>query len=84
MPKLAQLMARFWLPCVMVVVLPLWLMLPLPALTLPPLGPAHAPLASSAAQSATTAAPRPDDLPRPLAVSGAGTKRAAASLQTRR
>jgi hypothetical protein len=68
----------------MVVVAPLWLMLPLPALTLPPLGPAHAPLASSGPQSATTAAAtRTDDLPRPLAVSGAGTQHAA-SLQTRR
>src|SRR6218665_3365485 len=40
--KDCQFRDRFWLDCVTVVVLPLWLTVPLPAVTCPPVGPAHA------------------------------------------
>jgi len=88
--KLVQLIARFWLPWVTVVALPFWLllMLPLPALTLPPVGPAHAALPAPMRLVATAAAMarrvlRPLDLPRPRVVSGTAWQHWAASFQTR-
>src|SRR5512135_2897773 len=68
--KLCQLRERFWLDWLMVVVLPDWLMLPLPAVTCPPVGAASAAgtMRTSANAPAIRLHPEPD-LPRPLAFS---------------
>ena len=68
MLKLCQLIARFWLPWVMVVTAPLCAMLPLPTVTCAPLGAARAQGAYSAdsADKPSTAAPFVMPLTTPL------------------
>ena len=63
---------RFWLACVTVVVAPFWLMVPLPAVTWPPVGPAMA--ECEAASNTLAMRRRLADLPLPLARSWTATQ----------
>ncbi len=80
-----QFTERFWLPWVMVVVAPAWLMLPLPAVISPPCGPA---CASGVATLATAITPRDSlrrlFLPGPRVSSDTAIKAWCAGLQIRR
>ncbi len=88
MPKLCQLMARFWLLWVMVVLAPAWAMLPRPALICPPVGAASANGASNAplvsAKVAAMSLSPEMDLPRPLVFSETATQVLNTWLHTKR
>src|SRR5262249_3870111 len=82
MLKLCQLSDRFWLDCRIVVMLPDWEMLPAPATTWPPGGPACATTAPSDRAGATSLLLA--HLPLARVVSATGTHAPIASLQTSR
>ncbi len=88
--KVFQFSERFWLPCLMVVVEPAWLIVPLPDTTCPPVGPASAngeikvtAVRDSAAAASLRRALLPP-LPRPRVVSATATQLLVTRLQTRR
>ncbi len=84
--KLFQFSAACWLDCRMVVLLPCWLMLAVPATTCPPVGAASAgpPSASAVMAAAAAASLRRLPLPHPRDVSATATQAFRTWLQTRR
>ncbi len=90
MLKVFQSSDKFWLPCLMVVVLPDWLMVPVPDTTCPPVGPARAngemkvtAVSDKAAAASLRRALLPP-LPRPRVISATATQEFVTRLHTRR
>ena len=84
MPKLCQLIARFWLLWLTVVLTPVWEIAPTPALICPPVGAANV-MGLSKASAPTTLLLRDEpDLPRALAFSETAIQVFVTRLQIRR